>query len=225
MTRASLSGKTPVKRRRRRPEERPIFADGKIDLPALKAKAKILVRNILSGAAVERESVIKAAVIALIMILFALLQTTVFTRLPPFGAVPDLMLSFVIAVAVSEGERWGAVFALVAALVISSLGAVGGNELPLVYLTAAYITGILSRYYLRQNALIRLMYQVCAGFLKGIGTLIMLAAVSPEFTLPEVMLGTVFPEYFSTLLLSPAVHVAVWLATLRFHRSRAQRTE
>lgn len=224
MSRTARAGRTPVRRVRKKPEERPIFANGRIDTVALKARAKKLAKEAIAGISIEREDVIKGTVIALLMIFFALLQTTVFTRLPPLGAVPDLMLSFVIAVAVMEGERWGAVVSLFAALVISSLGSVGANDLSIVYLAAAYVSGILSRYYLRRNALIRLMYQVVAGFLRGAGTLVMLALVSPEFTLPEVMLGTVLPEYFSTLLLSPIVHFIVWLALAFFHRSRAQRT-
>lgn len=224
MSRTALAGRTPARRVKKAPEERPIFVNGRIDTAALKARAKKIAKDALAGVSIEKESIIKGTVIALLMIFFALLQTTVFTRLPPFGAVPDLMLSFAIAVAVSEGEKWGAVVALFCALVISSLGSVGANELPLVYLAVAYIAGIMSHYYLRQNALIRLMYQVVAGFLRGIGTLIMLAILSPEYTLPQVMLGTIIPEYFSTLLLFPLVHVITWLALMFFHRSRAQRT-
>ena len=223
-SRSSLAGRTPV-RRRKKPEERPIFSNGRIDFNALFAFIKKWTLDRLRGISIEKEDVIRSCVIGAAMILLALLQTTVFTQLPPFGAVPDLMLSFVIATAVSEGEKWGAAVALISALVISSLGTVGATVLPIVYLICAYLAGILSRYYLRQNALIRLMYQVAAGFVSGIGTLIMISATSEGFTIPQVMMHTIIPEYFSTLILSPFVHIIVYLALRSFHRSRAQRTD
>lgn len=222
--RSAVAGRSPVRRMKRPPEERAILHDGRIDIPALKAQMKVLAKSLLANVSIEKESLIRGLIIALLMIFFALLQTTIFTHLPPFGAVPDLMLSFAIAVAVSEGEKWGAVCSLFCALVISSLGSVGANELPLVYLACASLAGVMSHYHLRQNALIRLMYQVLAGFVKGIGTLVMFAAVGTEFTFGKVMVGTVIPEYFSTLLLSSVVHVITWLSLLYFHRSRAQRT-
>lgn len=209
---------------RKRPEERAIIVDGRIDYAALEARVRMIVKKAVSGIFQGRDDLIKAGVIALLMIFFALLQTTVFTRLPPFGAVPDLMLAFVIAVAVTEGERWGSVVALFAAVTVSSLGSIGANALPLLYFICAYFTGVLSRYYLRKNALIRLMYQVVAGFLRGIATAVMLAALSRGLTFSSVMLGTLIPEYFSTLALAPLVHLATSGVLLFFHRSRDQRT-
>ena len=57
-----------------------------------------------------------------LLIFFALLQTTIFARFRPFGAVPDLMLPLVIAIGMTEREKWGAVFGVAAAFVIESLG-------------------------------------------------------------------------------------------------------
>ena len=56
----------------------------------------------------------KGIVCALLILLCALLQTTLFARFRPFGAIPDLMLSAVIAISLLEGEKWGAVTGLFA---------------------------------------------------------------------------------------------------------------
>ena len=173
----------------------------------------------------ERETLIKAGICAALMILFTLLQTTIFSSLRPFGAVPDMMLSAVIAIAVSEGEKWGAVCGLISSLLISSVGTTGFSVIPLVYMLTGYITGLLSRYYLRQNAVIRLIYQLCAGFLRAAATLMMLHAHMAHFTFTEVLTGTLLPEYFSTLAVSPLVQAAVWISLKAFHRTRAERTD
>ena len=123
--------------------KRPILSEGKIDLNALRAKVKRFVSSAFSNILLERETLIKAGICAALMILFTLLQTTIFSSLRPFGAVPDMMLSAVIAIAVSEGEKWGAVCGLISSLLISSVGTTGFSVIPLVYMLTGYISGLL----------------------------------------------------------------------------------
>ena len=219
------SQRTASRRKTVPPEKRPILSEGKIDLNALRAKVKSFVSSAFSNIVLERETLIKAGICAALMILFTLLQTTIFSSLRPFGAVPDMMLSAVIAIAVSEGEKWGAVCGLISSLLISSVGTTGFSVIPLVYMLTGYISGLLSRYYLRQNAVIRLLYQLCAGFLRAAATLMMLHAHMAHFTFTEVLTGTLLPEYFSTLAVSPLVQAAVWISLKAFHRTRAERTD
>lgn len=219
------SQRTASRRKTVPPEKRPILSERGIDLTALRAKVKRFVSSAFSNIVLERETLIKAGICAALMILFTLLQTTIFSSLRPFGAVPDMMLSAVIAIAVSEGEKWGAVCGLISSLLISSVGTTGFSVIPLVYMLTGYITGLLSRYYLRQNAVIRLIYQLCAGFLRAAATLMMLHAHMAHFTFTEVLTGTLLPEYFSTLAVSPLVQAAVWISLKAFHRTRTERTD
>ena len=64
----------------------------------------------------------RALVSAGLLLFFALLQTTIFARFRPFGAVPDLMLPLVIAVGMTEREKWGAVYGVIAAFVTICFG-------------------------------------------------------------------------------------------------------
>ena len=195
-----------------------------VNLGAIPGRLFDLCRDLLTKLSVSREGVIRALVISALMVFFALTQTTLFTRLPPFGAVPDLMLSFCIAVAVTEGEHWGAVVSLFAALVITSLGSVSLDVAPLLYLVCAYTAGVLCRYVLKQNVLIRAILTLAAGVLRAVATLISLCFAAPTFTFDAAMRLALIPEFFSTLVCAPFVHLAVWAALLVFHRSRAQRT-
>lgn len=215
-----------VKRRRTLPENRPVFHGGKIDLEALSAKLKLWTVTKLTSFSIEKETLFRGAVCALLITVTALVQTTVFsTGIRPFGAVPDLMLALVIALGVSEGEKWGGVCGIASALVIDSLGTVGVSPLPPVYMLAGYVSGFLSRYYFRKNAVIRGMYQTVGGIIRGGVTLIMLGVYSPGYNFGEAMLGTVFPEFFATLILAPAVHAVAWVSLRYFHLTRTERTE
>lgn len=203
---------------------RMVVSAGGIDIKAIPALIKEFVRELLLKLSVSKESVLRGVIIAALMIIFALTQTTLFTRLPPFGAVPDLMLSFCVAVAVTEGEYWGAVTSLFAALVITALGAVAFDPAPVLYLVCAYTAGVLSRYYLKQNVLTRSVYTLAAGLCRALATFIALAAASPSFEPGAFMRLALIPEFFSTLICAPFVHIAVWAALHVFHRSRAERT-
>ena len=205
-------------------DRRPVFTPSGVDLGAIPVRIKGFFSDIFARLSVSREGVIRTVVIVALMTFFALMQTTLFTRLPPFGAVPDLMLTFCVALAVTEGEHWGAVTALLSALVITSLGAVSFDPAPVLYLICAYVAGVLCRYVLKQNVLIRAILTLGAGVLRAAATLIAIAVTTPTFTLGAAFRIALIPEFFSTLVCAPAVHLIVWLATMGFHRSRAQRT-
>ena len=64
-----------------------------------------------------------------------------------------------------------------------------------------------------------------AGFLRAAATLMMLHAHMAHFTFTEVLTGTLLPEYFSTLAVSPLVQAVVWISLKAFHRTRAERTD
>ena len=175
------------------------------------------------GISVNIESIVKALVIGALILVFAMLQTTVFSSLRPFGATPDLMLPLVIAVGISEGERWGGVTALAAAFLIDCLGSAGITLLPLLYVPCGFIAGVLGTYYLRDSFVIRTIFTASSGILRAIFTVIYLLITyrSPDGAL--MFRTVIIPEYFSTALFAVLPHVASWLALRRFHKTRAER--
>ena len=66
----------------------------------------------------DGESILKGIVCAVLLVFFCLLQTTLFTKFRPLGAVPDLVLPLVIAISMTEKERWGAIIGLIGSIVI-----------------------------------------------------------------------------------------------------------
>ena len=110
------------------------------------------------GISIEIEPIIRALVCLVLISFFALLQTTLFTRFQPFGAVPDLMLPLVVAVSMIAREKWGAVTGLAAAFIIESLGGASVTILSLLYMPVGYICGLLTVYYFRDGFAVRALY-------------------------------------------------------------------
>jgi len=171
----------------------------------------------------EPEKFLKAAVCGALVILFSLLQTTIFARFRPFGAIPDLMLPLVIAIAMREGERWGAVWGLIAAFVIESLGAGGVSLLPLLYGAAGYFCPIITELHLSDTIPVRLIYTAVSGVGRALITLIYLAIYVHDFHLVELVSGVIAPEYASTFVMAFLPHLAVRLCLRPFHKTRAER--
>ena len=165
----------------------------------------------------------KGLVCGALILLLALLQTTLLARFRPFGAIPDLMLSAVIAIAVLEGEKWGCLIGLLAALVIESMGGGAIQLLPLLYMPVGYFAPIATELYFTDSAPVRFMYSAAACLGRAFLTLMYLALTVADFRLGVFMLHVILPEYASTLLMSVPVHILIRTVLHPFHKSRSER--
>ena len=175
------------------------------------------------GITVNVDSIIKGLVIGGLILVFAMLQTTVFSKLRPFGATPDLMLPLVIAVGITEGERWGGVTGVAAAFLIDCLGSAGLTLLPLLYVPCGFAAGVLGTYYLRDSFVIRAIFTVASGVLRAAVTAVYIAVTykSPDASL--AVRTVIAPEFISTLVFAAAPHAASYFAMKPFHKTRAER--
>ena len=165
----------------------------------------------------------KGIVCGVLLLLCALLQTTLFARFRPFGAIPDLMLSAVIAISLLEGEKWGAVTGLFAAFLIESIGGGDLNLLPLLYVPAGYFAPIVTELYFTDSAPVRFMYSAVAGVGRAFLSLMYLALTVTDFRMGIFMLHVILPEYASTLLMSIPVQILIRTVLHPFHKSRSER--
>lgn len=176
------------------------------------------------GLNLDGESLAKGGVCALLLIVFSLLQTTLFTRFRPFGAVPDLILPLVAAVGMTEKERWGAVFGVIAAFVIESLGGSTVTLLPLLYMPVGYFCGVLTTHYFRDAFSVRGLYTLVTSAARSLFTLIALAMTLSDFNLLTCLLSVVLPEFLATVLFAFLPHLAAKAALRPFHLTRDERT-
>lgn len=173
----------------------------------------------------EAETLARGAICGALILIFALLQTTLFARFRPFGAVPDLCLPLIIALAMTEGEKWGAVCGLIAAFVIESLGSTGVTLLPILYAAAGYFCPIITAQHLTDSVPVRILYTAVSGVGRAIFTLFYLAFTADTFRFFHLCAAVVLPEYAATFCLALLPHLAVHLCLHPFHKSRAERTE
>lgn len=175
------------------------------------------------GIPFDTQMFFKILACAFLLILFALLQTTLFARFRPFGAVPDLILPLVVAVAMSEKEKFGAIFGVIAAFVIDSLGGATISILPLLYMPVGYICGILTRCYFRESIAVRGMYLVSTTFIRALFTAFTVIATAGGVTFISMLTDAVFPELIANLVFGFIPHVTAFLILRPLNRSREER--
>ena len=178
------------------------------------------VREWRLGLNMDGEQIAKGVVCALLIVFFSLVQTTLFTRFRPFGAVPDLILPLVIAIAMTERERWGAVCGLAGAFVIESLGGSPLTLLPLLYMPAGYVCGLLTIHYFRDSAAVRALYTAVSSIARALFTLITVVMTVADLSLIDAFTAAILPELAANLLFAALPHAAAWLALRPFNKSR-----
>lgn len=176
------------------------------------------------GISVDSEDIFKGVVIGLILIMLTILQTTLFTRFRPFGVVPDLILPFVIAVAALEKEKWGSVVALIAAYVIDAAGGTTVMLLPLLYVPAAIMVGLLTTYRLRDSFPVAVVYTVVTSVLRGAITFLIVMLTVHKITPAEALTHRVIPELFANMAVAFFPQLLTRICLRPFHKTRAERT-
>ncbi len=172
---------------------------------------------------IDPETVLKAVVIGLLLVFFTVLQTTLFTRFRPFGAIPDLILPFVITVGIIEKEKFGGVVAPIAAYVIDSAGGTTITLLPLLYVPCAIAAGYLTTHRFRDSLIVSAMYTGVSSAARGIITAIIVLS-----TLRGVSAGILFtdfllPEFAANVVLAAFPQILTRVALRPFHKTRDER--
>ena len=174
---------------------------------------------------IDGQSIAKGVIIAVFVVFFSITQTTLLSRLRPFGAVPDLLLPLVVAVAMSEREKWGAVVGLISAFVIDALGGVTVMLLPLLYVPAGIFCGLLTTYRFRDSIPVAAMFTVVTSVLRFFISFLIALFTVHGITASQAILHFALPGLFANLIFAVFPHLFVRLAMRPFHKTRAERTE
>ena len=150
---------------------------------------------------------------------FMLLQITLVPRYPIFGVSPDLILSCVLAAAMYEGGKFGAVMGVAAGFVIDAVGSVGLSLSPLVYMLFGYIAGICAEFLFRRGLLFFTIAVSIGYFLRGFVTLINISAAWNHYSTGYVFLRVIFPEIGLSVLFSYMIYFFFRLVAGKFHSS------
>ncbi len=179
----------------------------------------------VSMVTLEWDSILKGLVCGALVVFFSLLQTTVFTKFKPFGAVPDLLLSLVCAIAMTEREKWGAVLGVAAAFVVESVGGSAVTLLPLLYMPVGYICGILTVHYFRDSVAVRVAYTFVIQAIRVVFTAVILTATVGEINPIDMIRLVLVPEFIAGVIFAPLPHLAAKVCLRPFNKTREERVK
>jgi len=111
--------------------------------------------------------VIRRVRLVLLVVTLAVLQTTVFTHLRVFGAIPDLCLVATVAVAFEEGPQTGAIFGFASGLFIDLFLATPLGLSALANAATGYAVGVFQSGFVRESRTMPLVLGFIGGLIGG----------------------------------------------------------
>jgi rod shape-determining protein MreD len=135
--------------------------------------------------------------LGLVVITLVVLQTTVFTHLRVFGAIPDLCLVATVAIAYEEGPQTGALFGFVSGLVLDLFLASPAGLSALANACTGYGVGIFQGGLVRESRLLPVALGGIGGLVGGTIFVVVggIAGQSGYFTLTSVRIVIVAAVY------------------------------
>ena len=149
--------------------------------------------------------------LALLLLLGAILQTSVFGRLTYVGAVPDLMICIVTCVAFFNGRYHGAITGIAAGALIETLASTGIVLLPLFYMLFGYIAGHYARAVQPKRFIPYLFYLMFALFLRAGLTVLYACLTYRNIHLLQILLHAVLPEMLATAIAGVCLYLPLML--------------
>ena len=149
--------------------------------------------------------------LALLLLLGAILQTSVFGRLTYVGAVPDLMICIVTCVAFFNGRYHGAITGIAAGALIETLASTGIVLLPLFYMLFGYIAGHYARAVQPKRFIPYLFYLMFALLLRAGLTVLYACLTYRNIHLLQILLHAVLPEMLATAIAGVCLYLPLML--------------
>ena len=149
--------------------------------------------------------------VGIALIILSSLQVSFFGRFRFFGAVPDLMLCFVLCISYFLGPYAGAITGIASGFVIEAIGSQGISLLPLIYFLYGYCVGSFSHTSVRKGYAPYILYLVCGLFLRATVTLIYVCLIYKNIQLPVILLYSVLPEWIVTAVWGCIVYLPMKL--------------
>lgn len=173
----------------------------------------------LSGAGEKRLLVRRIIVFGLVAFFLGILQCSFFSRLKPFGAVPDIILGSLCAIIMLDNKKSGAVYAVAAGYFIDAIGAVPPSFSPVFYLLCVVALGMISEKMMPRFVSFAVL-MLPAALLRAVFTYLNMCIAlsdSPPF---GIFLRTALPEMLCTYLFCLPVYFLIKLCMYPIHLDR-----
>ena len=170
-------------------------------------------RNRMMGFEAKARShlVVFGVSLALLILLGAVLQTSIFGKLTYIGAIPDLMLCIVTCVAYFNGRHNGAITGIAAGALIEAMASSGIVLLPLFYMLFGYIAGHYARAVQPKRFIPYLFYLMFALFLRAGLTILYACLTYQNIHLLQILVRAVFPEMLATAIAGVCLYLPLML--------------
>lgn len=170
-------------------------------------------RNRMMGFEAKARSrlVVFGVSLTLLLLLGAVLQTSVFGKLTYIGAVPDLMLCIVLCISYFNGRYHGAITGLAAGALIETIASSGVVLLPLFYMIFGYITGHYARAVQPKRFIPYLFYLMFALFLRAGLTILYACLIYQNIHLVQILIHAVLPEMLATAIAGICLYLPLML--------------
>ena len=149
--------------------------------------------------------------LALLILLGAILQTSVFGKLTHIGAVPDIMLCIVLGIAYFNGRYHGAITGIAAGALIETMASSGIVLLPLFYMLFGYIAGHYARAVQPKRFVPYLLYLILALLLRAVLTILYACLTYQNIQILQIILHAVLPEMLSTAVAGICLYLPLML--------------
>lgn len=155
--------------------------------------------------------IVFASLLALLLLVGAVLQTSVFGKLTYIGAVPDIMLGIVTCIAFFNGRHHGAITGLAAGALIECIASTGVVLTPLFYMFFGYVAGHYARAVQPKRFVAYLFYLMFALFLRAGLTVLYACLTYQNIHLLQILLHAVLPEMLTTAIMGVLLYLPMKL--------------
>ena len=149
--------------------------------------------------------------LALLILVGAVLQTSVFGKLTYIGAVPDLILCIVLCVSYFNGRHHGAITGLAAGALIEMIASSVIVLLPLFYMVFGYMAGHYARAVQPKRFIPYLFYLMFALLLRAGLTILYACLIYQNIHLVQILIHAVLPEMLATTIAGVCLYFPLML--------------
>ena len=149
--------------------------------------------------------------LAVLLLLGAVIQTSVFGKLTYIGAIPDLMLCIVLCISYFSGRHHGAITGLAAGALIETMASSGVVLLPFFYMIFGYMAGYYARAVQPKRFIPYLFYLMFALFLRAGLTILYTCLLYQNIHLVQILVHAVLPEALATAIAGVCLYLPLKL--------------
>ncbi len=169
------------------------------------------------------QALLKKSIVWGIWLFFlTIIQTSFFSVLRVFGAVPDLVLPAVIVIAVYDRERMGTIAGIMGGFFADALGGSGISLSPISYMICGITVALLAYSVLRRDFASWLVGVVISLVIGGVFSVItaFLAHRNASFGFAKIFSELLVPQFFASLILALPIYFLTKLIWSRFFDNR-----